>query len=72
MPLDVEASIPLPPGFKRAMTKDGKPVAEESQSFLRKYWYIIAIVVLMQLFTTADEGAAPAGTAAPAAPAVRG
>ncbi|KAL4088276.1 hypothetical protein PRIC1_012700 [Phytophthora ramorum] len=63
-----------PQGVKPVKSEDGNDEPEEeSQSFLRKYWYIILPIVVMSLFG-GDSGAAPAAGAggAPAAPAAGG
>lgn len=58
-----------PQGVKPVQSEDGSDEPEEqSQSFLRKYWYIILPIVVMSLFG-GDGGAPPQGGAGGTAPA---
>ncbi|CAI5711034.1 hypothetical protein KXD40_008333 [Peronospora effusa] len=62
-----------PQGVEPVKSEDGNDEAEEeSQSFLRKYWYIVLPIVVMSLF--GGGGAEPAGAAggAPATPTAGG
>jgi len=51
VPLIVSGETPPPPGMEHLKKKDPKSEnAEENQSFLRRYWYIVLPLVLFMLF----------------------
>ncbi|GAB9474516.1 hypothetical protein Gpo141_00011637 [Globisporangium polare] len=58
-----------PQGVKPIKSEDEPAEEVESQSFLRKYWYVVLPLVLFSLFGSDGGAAAPAAGAAPAAPA---